>query len=371
VNPAIRRKAIRYARQAGVPPRLYLELVRAESGGNPNAYNPSGATGLVQIHLPSHPNVTRAQAQNPDFALPWGAKYLKEQYKKFGSWKLALAAYNAGPGAVAKYNGVPPYAETQNYVSRILTRSARAGGLRPQPAAPAVPRVRTVRDAGRPAGLEEQVIKTGLKPEAFGAINNIYGMIGMKPLPETLLQQTALVQTNAGMPTAPGQTGPAIPRRRRPGAAGTVPRGGKVAPLATPMGQGSEFGYVDAEGAPSRRTGKRHHAGKDWFAPAGSEVVAPWNGKVVEVKASRGNSGQVFGGVVKIQAPNGRVFVARHVDPRGVRIGQRVRAGRPIAAVSPWTGGSPHAHIEIWKTLRGGYSYENMIDPVRVFRQGR
>jgi murein DD-endopeptidase MepM/ murein hydrolase activator NlpD len=140
-------------------------------------------------------------------------------------------------------------------------------------------------------------------------------------------------------------------------------------PLGTPMGGRSEFGVVDAEGAPGAG-GKRYHAGKDWFAPAGSNVTAPWGGKVVEVKQSRGNSGQVFGGTVKIQGADGRVFVARHVDPRKFKVGQSVKPGQAVATVSAWTGGSPHAHIEVWKSLRGGYRYENMIDPVRVFGGG-
>jgi murein DD-endopeptidase MepM/ murein hydrolase activator NlpD len=139
-----------------------------------------------------------------------------------------------------------------------------------------------------------------------------------------------------------------------------------VAPLSTRMSSGSEFAVSDAEGAPSTNGG-RYHAGKDWFAPARAAVRSPWAGRVVEVRASRGNSGQVFGGTVKIQRADGVVFVARHVDPRRVRVGQRIGRGQVVAGVSPWTGGSPHAHIEVWRTLGGGYRFENMIDPATVF----
>lgn len=167
----------------------------------------------------------------------------------------------------------------------------------------------------------------------------------------------------AGRPQArPGPVSPGVLPSK------PVRLGKLIAPLSTRMSPGSEFGVPDAEGAPNAR-GQRFHAGKDWFAPARSAVRSPWAGRIVEVKRSRGNSGQVFGGVVKIERADGVVFVARHVDPRGLRVGQRVRPGQVVAGVSPWTGGSPHAHIELWRTLGGGYRYENMIDPASVFRK--
>ena len=77
--------------------------------------------------------------------------------------------------------------------------------------------------------------------------------------------------------------------------------------------------------------------------------------------------GQVFGGTVKIENAAGRVWVMRHVQPR-VDVGQRVDAGQLIATVVPWRSGPPHVHIELWKSLGGGYRLENMIDPVTVLR---
>lgn len=144
--------------------------------------------------------------------------------------------------------------------------------------------------------------------------------------------------------------------------------GGLVKPIDARLTSISEFGVPDAEGAPSSRGG-RFHAGKDWFAPAGATVRAPVSGRIVEVRPSVGNSGQVFGGTVKVQAEDGKVWVFRHVDPRNVRTGQRVNAGDPIARITNWTGGPDHAHIELWKTLGGGYRYENMIDPMRYLRR--
>lgn len=144
--------------------------------------------------------------------------------------------------------------------------------------------------------------------------------------------------------------------------------GGLTRPLATRLTSNSEFGMRDAEGAPSA-SGARYHAAKDWFAPGGTPISSPVNGTVVEVKPSRGNTGQVFGGTVKIQAADGRVWVFRHVDPRGVSVGQRVNAGQTVAAVTSWASGPSHAHIELWRTLSGGYRYENMIDPMTELRR--
>jgi hypothetical protein len=129
----------------------------------------------------------------------------------------------------------------------------------------------------------------------------------------------------------------------------------------------SAFWYIDAEGAPSS-SGARFHAALDWFASGGTVVHSAVTGVVVEVKASRGNSGQIFGGVVKVResaAPR-RIFVCRHIDPATAE-GRRVDAGEAIGRVTLWADGVDHIHLEIWKNLyyRGGSGYhvENMIDP--------
>lgn len=143
-------------------------------------------------------------------------------------------------------------------------------------------------------------------------------------------------------------------------------------PLPTKMTPTSEFLTPDTEGAPAR-SGVRYHAGKDWFAPGNTPVVAPISGTIVEAKQSSGNVGQIFGGVVKLQQDDGYVWVFRHVQPAAViRVGSRVQPGDTIAGVVLWADkpSSSHAHIEIWRTLAGGYFFENMIDPV-LYIQGR
>jgi murein DD-endopeptidase MepM/ murein hydrolase activator NlpD len=135
-----------------------------------------------------------------------------------------------------------------------------------------------------------------------------------------------------------------------------------VSILPTPRGP-SAYWYVDPEGAPSP-SGARFHAALDWFAAGDTAVRSPVRGEVVEIRPSRGNTGQVFGGVVKVREPQGRVFVMRHVDPlNGLRVGDKVLPGGQVAWVTNWRDGPDHVHLEIWRVLSRGYWQPNMIDP--------
>lgn len=107
------------ARRHGVPEDLFLRLVQQESGWNPKAVSHKGATGLAQL-MPATARRLGVNATDPHDNLNGGARYLRMMYDRFGDWKLALAAYNAGPEAVQKYGGVPPYRETKGYVRAIL-----------------------------------------------------------------------------------------------------------------------------------------------------------------------------------------------------------------------------------------------------------
>ncbi|PWE34438.1 lytic transglycosylase [Maritimibacter sp. 55A14] len=104
-----------------VPADLFARLVQQESGWNPKAVSHKGARGLAQL-MPGTAAKLGVDADNPRDNLNGGARYLRQQYDRFRSWELALAAYNAGPEAVARHGGVPPYAETQGYVAAILER---------------------------------------------------------------------------------------------------------------------------------------------------------------------------------------------------------------------------------------------------------
>ena len=109
------------ARRHGVPEDLFLRLVRTESNFRPTAKSTKGAIGLAQL-MPQTARLLGVNPHDPRQNLEGGARYLSQQYRKFGDWRLALAAYNAGPKAVEQYKGVPPYRETQHYVKAILGR---------------------------------------------------------------------------------------------------------------------------------------------------------------------------------------------------------------------------------------------------------
>ena len=112
-------EAKRQAKAFAIPEALFLALIQQESAWNSKARSHVGAIGLTQL-MPGTATDLRVDPHDPVQNLHGGAKYLREQYDRFGDWRLALAAYNAGPGAVKKYGGVPPYRETRNYVRRIL-----------------------------------------------------------------------------------------------------------------------------------------------------------------------------------------------------------------------------------------------------------
>lgn len=183
--------------RAGINPvefRCWFQgLVKQESGFSIGARSPAAAFGLTQI-IPGtakYLGVYPAYYDDPMLQLDGGARYLLEQLSTFGSMPLALAAYNAGPGAVQKYGGVPPYKETQDYVVRITANynayAARIEGVDTvgslDPADMVIAEASNVADAGLHYGMESAAILT----EAMGRLKLI-----VEKIPNTATTKEAL-----------------------------------------------------------------------------------------------------------------------------------------------------------------------------------
>ena len=121
LDPALQAYVRLAASRYGVPLDLALAVIAQESGGDQGARSEDGAIGIMQL-MPGTAEELGVDPTDPYQNIAGGLRYLAQQYERFGTWPLALAAYNAGPGAVQRYNGIPPFAETQQYVPEVLAR---------------------------------------------------------------------------------------------------------------------------------------------------------------------------------------------------------------------------------------------------------
>jgi soluble lytic murein transglycosylase-like protein len=117
------------AQRNGIDPALLKGLIKQESNFDPNAGSPAGAQGLTQLMPGTAASLGVTNPHDPVQAIEGGAKYLKQMLDRFGGdVQKALAGYNAGPGAVARFGGVPPYAETQQYVQKVMAYAEQFRG---------------------------------------------------------------------------------------------------------------------------------------------------------------------------------------------------------------------------------------------------
>lgn len=230
------------ARRYGVPEAGFLALINRESGWNPSARSPAGALGVAQF-MPGTARGLGINPLDPRQALPASAKHLATLKKNLGSWKLALAGYNAGGGAVQRYGGVPPYRETQNYVTallpsfqsapppRVAAPPARTG---PAPVAPngavTVPDNGTINLAAA-LGLFDKQAEAALRGEAPSA-NYVNQMLA-------LVQQGKVRATPQALPGV----GPLV--RPRPGATQTIPPPTVTADVTPSGGWGGTQGALE------------------------------------------------------------------------------------------------------------------------------
>lgn len=127
-------RAVEIAKEEGVDPTIFTRLIQQESQFVVKAYNPSGASGLTQLMPDTARGLGVTDVQDPEQSMRGGAKYLKQMLNMFNNdYRVALQAYNAGPGNAQKYGGNVPFAETRHYLQRILG----TGGGQVQAATPA------------------------------------------------------------------------------------------------------------------------------------------------------------------------------------------------------------------------------------------
>ncbi|MFH1069629.1 MAG: transglycosylase SLT domain-containing protein [Candidatus Glassbacteria bacterium] len=116
------------ASRHGLDPALVAAVIQQESAGNARAVSPAGARGLMQLMPATAQQLGVQDCFNPGENIEGGVRYLKQMLERFGGdERLALAAYNAGPSAVERYDGVPPYRETRDYLKKVSQHRSRFG----------------------------------------------------------------------------------------------------------------------------------------------------------------------------------------------------------------------------------------------------
>lgn len=331
------------AAAAGIPYRLFYAVVGQESGGRSGAVSPAGARGAAQLM----PGTAKAleQRYGIDTSTPYGnllggAYYLREQKDRFKTWRLALAAYNAGPGRVKEYGGVPPIRETQDYVRNILAKArvdagktaARGGASSSLPAPGAPPELIPGQPAvyGQDPYTPKDVALEGLLSLTRGEYDPMQGLQSLSKaaaIKAPLISPATSPQIVSGAPVASGGM-PGLPKNVKGG--------------LTYSGQKLTH---DTDGLPG-------YPAVDLFAKPGTPFLAPEDGRVVRLSGRGGTSGNVYGWSVYFLGKSGRKYFITHLNKQRAR--GRLAAGDVIGTVSPWDGGATHAHVGIHEPRRRG-----------------
>lgn len=327
----------------GIDPRIFVRQIAAESNFNPRARSPAGARGIAQIMSAT----ARGWGVNPDdpvASLDAAARNMARYLRSYGgSYEKALSAYNAGPGAVQKYGGVPPYAETRGYVRKILGGDSRVDTM-PNPVAPPAP--------GRDPGLSRLN-----RPHAGAGAGGSAPFDMSRLLP---LLMRARRQALAGQPFDRGALLAAMARATRGRTtpqgppAGTTPR--ESAPMYGDAPAPGGGGSVTAPGGRVIGTPRAgtHNLGNwqsdnalDIALPVGSPVFAAFDGTIDPARyGSLGSSNPRMAGLRATLRGGGNSVYYAHLSRLAVKPGQRVRRG-DVIGYSGTANGVGHLHFGV------------------------
>lgn len=341
--------ADRIARQNGIPPALFRRLIGAESSWNPTAGSNMGARGLAQLMPETARGLGVRNILDPQQNLAGGARYLAQQYRTFGRWDLALAAYNAGPGNVQRYNGIPPFRETQAYVPRVLGGQTFPGlgeaQQAPTPAAaPPDASEQFAQTAGAIPGtpINSERLWMLLENQRKRSLRGIMPAAGFQNEIAKIAQQ-AMTRAASNVDqggTYSGSTGSRAPMR--PGAGheghshGPAPSVGSQ--VAFRAGGGPEAHH-------SRALGNwQSDDAYDLMGKANDPVYAGVSGTVTKISGQPGGDPGFAGYGITVNTPQGQFFF-KHLNTARVRVGQRITPSTLLGTLDPVTAGGPHLHL--------------------------
>jgi len=312
------RLADQIAKKHGLDPALFRRLIQAESGWRVDAGSSAGARGLTQLMPATARGLGVRNITDPRQNLEGGAKYLAQQLKTFGGdRRKAVAAYNAGPGAVTKYGGVPPYAETQGYVSKVLSgyqpgqASGAAAGAPPTPAAAPEGAQRPSIDGAKLLALLSQASKGALA--------------GRMPSPQ-FSRQLALIARDASRAPSVPQVQAAVAPQAQQAFAGLTMGGGPSAHGSRALGNWQSDNAYDLMGK------------------AGAPVPAYVAGVVTKISGKPGGDPGFAGYGITVRTKHGDLFF-KHLGSANVKVGQKIKPGMILGTLDPSTAGGPHLHL--------------------------
>jgi len=327
------------ARRVGIDPDLYIALVRKESGGRQGAVSPAGAIGRAQL-MPGTAQGLGVDPRDPQQNLYGGALYLSQQLKRFGGDpRKALAAYNAGPGAVQKYGGIPPFAETQNYVKTIMAALGGGGGSRPDPSGAPVSRERPQAPAA--GALQAAALGGG----ALGPAQSVAGTIA------SLMQKPAAPAWSSSSLQAPGfASGPAFAGRTVQGGGGPAPRQDVGALIDATRTPGQEIASTLAQASPIVADASKPRSAPG-SAPStgtgGAQAALGWAQSKIGFKEATGNNDGGLAGYLNQRfgfrnAAWCAMFTSAAVTKGGAPASARTAAVRDVRTMAENGGGGYH-----------------------------